>query len=79
MLGAVWLFVFYYPLVVGSPLGRPDWHARVDDFSTAAGCEKPAGTPTTSSVTTRIDGSPTTTETVKRDNGSLAPKGWCWI
>jgi len=78
MAGAVGLFVFYYPLLVGTVLPYESWERRLL-FNSDEACEKPPGEPTTTTTTTTVDGEerPRTVETTNRD--SLPPKGWCWL
>jgi hypothetical protein len=74
--GAVGLFVFYYPLLAAVPIPQTDWNTRISIFDS---CQKPRGPVTTSTITTTIKGTETTSETTERDNSSLPPSGWCWI
>ena len=76
--GALGLFVFYYPLLVGTVLPYESWERRLL-FNAEQACEKPPGEPTTTTTTTTVDGEARerTIETTNRD--SLPPKGWCWL
>ena len=76
--GALGLFVFYYPLLVGTVLPYDSWERRLLFNSTEA-CEKPPGDPTTTTTTATVEGEERvrTVETTNRD--SLPPKGWCWL
>ncbi|MGH2735365.1 MAG: phospholipid carrier-dependent glycosyltransferase [Actinomycetota bacterium] len=74
--GAVASFVFYYPLLAGTTVTRDEWQDRIWVFDN---CEKPVGTPSTSTITSTVDGAVETTESVTTDNSSLPPTGWCWI
>jgi dolichyl-phosphate-mannose--protein O-mannosyl transferase len=74
--GAVGLFVFYYPLLAAVAIPQNDWNARISIFDS---CDKPRGPVTTSTTTTTVKGTRTTSETTTRDNSDLPPNGWCWI
>lgn len=76
--GAIGLFAFYYPLLAGSTIPQESWNARIWIFK-GSQCDKPEGTPETSTVTTTAKGTPETSETIITDNSDLPPKGWCWI
>ena len=78
MAGALGLFAFYYPLLVGTVLPYESWERRLL-FNSDEGCEKPPGEPTTTTTTATVDGEEQVTsfETTNRD--SLPPKGWCWL
>ena len=75
MAGAVGLFVFYYPLLVGTVLPYESWERRLL-FNSEEACEKPPGEPTTT-TTTAGEARVRTVETTNRD--SLPPRGWCWL
>ena len=70
---------FFQPLLYKSTISRERWDSRIwfDDFK--AGCERPAGTPTTTTATEVTTGKETVVEKETTDNGSLPPKGWCWV
>jgi dolichyl-phosphate-mannose-protein mannosyltransferase len=74
--GAVGLFVFYYPLLAAVAIPESDWNSRISVFDS---CGKPRGHVSTSTVTTTISGSPSRSETTSNDNANLPPVGWCWI
>jgi len=78
MAGALGLFAFYHPLLVGTVLPYESWERRLL-FNTDEGCEKPPGEPTTTTTTATVRGKERvrTVETTNRD--SLPPKGWCWL
>jgi dolichyl-phosphate-mannose-protein mannosyltransferase len=78
MAGALGLFAFYHPLLVGTVLPYESWERRLL-FNTDEGCEKPPGEPTTTTTTATVEGEERvrTVETTNRD--SLPPKGWCWL
>ncbi len=78
MAGALGLFVFYYPLLVGTVLPYESWERRLL-FNSEQACERPPGEPTTTTTTATVGGEarPRTIETTNRD--SLPPKGWCWL
>lgn len=74
--GTIGLFAFYYPLTANVAIPQKDWDRRIWVFNK---CDKPEGTPTTSTITD-VTGTKTkirTTETTS--NADLPPKGWCWI
>lgn len=73
----VGLFVFYFPLLVGSSVPSNEWDTRIWVFDN---CDKPPGDPTTTTLTETVDGVATTrvVETTT-DTGSIPPTGWCWI
>ncbi|CAN5576122.1 phospholipid carrier-dependent glycosyltransferase [soil metagenome] len=76
MAGALGLFVFYYPLLVGTVLPYESWERRLL-FNSEQACEKPPGEPTTTTATVEGEERARTVETTNRD--SLPPKGWCWL
>jgi dolichyl-phosphate-mannose-protein mannosyltransferase len=78
MAGALGLFAFYHPLLVGTVLPYESWERRLL-FNTDKGCEKPPGEPTTTTTTATVEGEERvrTVETTNRE--SLPPKGWCWL
>ena len=74
--GAIGLFVFYYPLLTKGTIPEPSWRKRIWVFDD---CDKPAGRPVQTTVTTTRNGRERveTQDTMKNDD--LPPKGWCWI
>ena len=76
--GALGLFVFYYPLLVGTILPYESWERRLL-FNSEQACEKPPGEPTTTATTATVEGEERvrTVDTTNRD--SLPPRGWCWL
>jgi dolichyl-phosphate-mannose-protein mannosyltransferase len=76
--GALGLFAFYHPLLVGTVLPYESWERRLL-FNSDQGCEKPPGEPTTTTTTATVASEERvrTVETTNRD--SLPPKGWCWL
>ena len=76
LLGAVWLFAFYYPLLTKRSIPEPSWRARIWIFNK---CDKPPGEVVTTTVTITENGQPkeTTSETTEESDGP--PLGWCWI
>lgn len=76
--GALGLFIFYYPLLVGTVLPYESWERRLL-FNSEEACEKPPGEPTTTTTTATVEDEERvrTVETTNRD--SLPPKGWCWL
>jgi dolichyl-phosphate-mannose--protein O-mannosyl transferase len=76
--GTIGLFAFYYPLLANVPIPQEDWDRRIWIFK-GSQCDKPPGTPETSSVT-ELRGNETVTKgTVTTSDANLPPKGWCWI
>ncbi|MGH2752385.1 MAG: phospholipid carrier-dependent glycosyltransferase [Actinomycetota bacterium] len=77
MAGALGLFVFYYPLLVGTVLPYESWERRLL-FNDAQACARPQGEPVT--TPTETVGDRTRTETNDTTNpDSLPPDGWCWL
>jgi dolichyl-phosphate-mannose-protein mannosyltransferase len=77
--GAIAAFVYFQPLLYKTTIPRDRWDSRIwfDDFE--AGCKRPEGTPTTTTVTEITQGEETVIEKETTDNGSLPPDGWCWV
>jgi hypothetical protein len=79
MAGAVSLFVYYYPLLVGTVLPYGSWERRLL-FNSEEACEKPPGEPTTTTTTTAAAGGEDRVRTIETTNrDSLPPRGWCWL
>lgn len=78
MAGAVGLFVFYYPLLVGTVLPYESWERRLL-FNSEQACEKPPGEPTMTTTTATVDGEERVRPVETTDRDSLPPKGWCWL
>lgn len=76
--GALALFGFYHPLLTGTPLPQKDWEARIWIFK-GSQCDKPEGTPSSTSITTTVKGKVRTRTTTTLDDSQLPPTGWCWI
>ena len=76
-LGAIGMFFFYYPLLVGKPIPQEDWKARIWVFDN---CDKPTGGPATVTQTETVGKEVRTyvTETTS-DTSGQPPTGWCWI
>jgi dolichyl-phosphate-mannose-protein mannosyltransferase len=75
MAATIGMFVFYYPLLVGTVIEYVSWSKRIIFKS----CDKPPGEPTTS-TTTKFFGGRTRTKAVETTNqDSLPPTGWCWL
>jgi dolichyl-phosphate-mannose-protein mannosyltransferase len=77
--GAIAAFVYFQPLLYKTTISRAKWDSRIwfDDFE--KGCERPVGTPTTTTVTEVTQGEETVIEKETTDNGSMPPTGWCWV
>jgi dolichyl-phosphate-mannose-protein mannosyltransferase len=78
MLGAIGLFVFYYPLLVGTVLRYESWERRLL-FNSEQGCAKPPGEPTTTTTTETVRGRERTRAIETTNRESLPPEGWCWL
>ena len=74
--GTIGLFAFYYPLTANVPIPQKDWDRRIWIFNN---CDKPEGTPTTSTITEMVGTKTETRTTVGTSNEGMPPKGWCWI
>ncbi|MDQ3940017.1 MAG: phospholipid carrier-dependent glycosyltransferase [Actinomycetota bacterium] len=75
--GTIGLFAFYYPLTANVLIPQEDWDRRIWIFDN---CDKPPGTPTTTTVTETLGPRrTTTTTTVTSSDADLPPLGWCWI
>ncbi|MGI8775717.1 MAG: phospholipid carrier-dependent glycosyltransferase [Actinomycetota bacterium] len=76
LLGAVWVFAFYYPLLTKRSIPESSWRARIWIFNK---CDKPPGETVTSTIVVTEDRETkeTTTETTEEADGP--PEGWCWI
>lgn len=75
--GAVAGFVYFQPLLYKTTIERDSWDSRI--WFEDAGCDRPEGTPTTTTVTEITQGKETVVEKETTDNGNLPPNGWCWI
>lgn len=78
--GAIGAFIYFQPLLYKTTISRDTWDSRIwfDNFE-QGGCERPEGTPTTTTSTEITQGKKTTVEEETTDNSSLPPKGWCWV
>lgn len=74
--GAIGFFAFYYPVVAGVQIPRESWDRRIWKFND---CEKPEGTPVTSTITNTIGKKTQTQVSETTSNAELPPEGWCWI
>ena len=74
--GTLGLFVFYWPLLVRSPLPQKEWDKRIWIFDRCDAAEK---TPTESVITEITNGTTSTRTTMTTGTESLPPPGWCWI
>ena len=75
--GALGVFAFYWPVLVGKPLPQPEWDSRIWVFDN---CDKPTGELVDATVTETIGGQVTTRVTQSNsDTSGLPPEGWCWI
>lgn len=75
--GAIAAFVYFQPLLYKTTIPRAEWDSRI--WFEDEGCERPEGTPTTTTVTEITQGKETVVEKETTDNSSLPPNGWCWI
>jgi dolichyl-phosphate-mannose--protein O-mannosyl transferase len=74
--GAVGFFAFYYPVVANVQISKKSWDRRIWVFND---CDKPAGTPTKSTITQAVGNKTKTSVTKTTSDAELPPKGWCWI
>jgi dolichyl-phosphate-mannose--protein O-mannosyl transferase len=77
--GAVSLFIFYFPILTGKPLEQKSWDQRIWIFK-GGQCDPPPAVATTVTVTA-TKGNRTVTSAVptKKSPESVPPVGWCWI
>jgi dolichyl-phosphate-mannose-protein mannosyltransferase len=77
--GAVGLFVFYFPLVTGKALPQSEWDQRIWIFK-GSQCDPPPAVSTTVTVTaTKGKRTVTDVKPTKKVPESVPPVGWCWI
>jgi dolichyl-phosphate-mannose--protein O-mannosyl transferase len=74
--GTIGLFAFYYPLTAAVHIPQEDWDRRIWIFNK---CDKPAGTPTETTITETIGRRTRTRTQSTTSNADLPPKSWCWI
>lgn len=72
--GAVALFVFYWPFLTARPLERDAWRARIWVFNDCGRDDAPI---VINDITTR--NGTTTTRVIEKGKEFLPPEGWCWI
>ncbi|MDQ3952807.1 MAG: phospholipid carrier-dependent glycosyltransferase [Actinomycetota bacterium] len=75
-LGAVALFVFYYPILANTSLSENEWRARVRAFDD---CEVPEPEESTTTIVETVDGKEIERIVTSSDEGGGPPSGWCWI
>lgn len=75
--GAVAMFVYFQPLLYKQTIATNEWDSRI--WFEGPSCDRPEGTPTTTTVTEVTQGKETEVVKDTRDNSSLPPVGWCWI
>lgn len=76
LVGAVWMFGFYYPLLTKDSLPVEEWRRRIWAFDN---CDKPPAETVTESITVTENGEERVTTTETTTGGDQPPSGWCWI
>ena len=74
--GAIGLFVFYYPLLAQVAIPKKDWDRRIWIFNS---CDVGEGIQVTTQVTETNGRQVKTFETTTKTTDSIPPPGWCWI
>ncbi|MGH2827177.1 MAG: dolichyl-phosphate-mannose--protein mannosyltransferase [Actinomycetota bacterium] len=75
MAATIGMFVFYYPILVGTVIEYDSWSKRIIFKS----CDKPPGEPSTSTTTKTVGGRTRTKAIETTNRESLPPTGWCWL
>ena len=74
--GALAMFVFYYPLLTNVSISEDAWRARIKAFDH---CEVPEPEKTTKTVVETVRGKEIERIITSSGEGGGPPSGWCWI
>jgi dolichyl-phosphate-mannose-protein mannosyltransferase len=76
IVGAVTVFVYYYPFLANVAIPEKDWRTRIWIFDN---CDKPPPEQVLSTITESSEGRTLVRTVTSNEGDDLPPEGWCWI